>query len=55
MSFIEIEIEYYPDSIIDVIVNSTKDSFVKIDEIKNNKYIIKIKEKKKKKKKKKII
>lgn len=44
MSFIEIEIEYYPDSIIDVIVNSTKDSFVKIDEIKNNKYIIKIKE-----------
>ncbi len=44
MNLLEIEIEYYPDSIIEVIINSTKDSFVNINQIKNNSYIIKIKD-----------
>lgn len=44
MNLIEIELDYFPDSIIEVIVNSTKDSFVNIEELKNSNYIIKIKD-----------
>ncbi len=41
----EIKLDYYPKTIIDVLIKEGKDSFIKIDDIKNSQYILKIDDK----------
>ncbi|MFN3410685.1 MAG: hypothetical protein ACK4YF_00810 [Exilispira sp.] len=46
MNIVEIQLDNYPKTIIEAVISSSKDSYINIDKIKSNKYIIKVKNQK---------